>query len=265
MRRQLRTMARVVAPAVLVSAGWLASLPAPAEAQRRHGGHVHGDDRPGPDHRPDKRYFRTPRWDLGGGFAVAIPQGAFADFVSEGYGLGLHATYGLDPSNVVGLRLDAGFVTYGSERFAVPLLPNTGRIFVDLTTRNNIGFLGIGPQLQVPDGPIRPYVNGFVGLGYFFTESSLGGTSGFDPEFARTLNFDDASFAYGGGGGLAVRLGSGRTPVYLNFEAQYRNHGETEYLREGSIIDDGFGGVIIEPLLSDADFVLVQVGISVGL
>lgn len=236
-------------------------------AQERHGGHVHGEFEDDEErYRALHHGRRTPRWDLGGGLAVAVPRGEFSDFVDEGYGLGLHVVYGLDPSSVVGLRFDLGFVTYGSERFTVPLLPSTGRILVDVNTRNNIGILGLGPQLQVPSGPIRPYVNGFVGLGYFFTESSVGGSSNFHfDDFARTINFDDVSLAYGGGGGLGLRLGNGYRPIYLNLEAQYRRHGATEYLREGSIVDDGFGGVIISPLRSDADFLLVQLGVSVGL
>lgn len=240
------------------------ALPAVLQAQERHGGHVHGEDPWAGEE--DPHLHRVPRWDLGGGFAVAVPQGEFASFVDEGYGLALHATYALDRSAAVGLRFDAGVVTYGSERFTLPLLPTTGRILVDLRTRNNIGFLGLGPQLQLPSGPVRPFLNGFVGLGYFFTESSVGGTGNFGhDDFARTVNFDDASLAYGGGGGIGLRLGHGRNPVYLNFEAQYRNHGRTEYLREGGIIDDGFGGVIVSPLVSDADFLLVQLGVSVGL
>lgn len=243
---------------------WIAGSavePGAARAQERHGGHVHGDVEY-EDHVP----YRAPRWDLGGGLAVAVPQGEFADFVDEGFGLALHAVYGLDPSNTVGLRFEAGFVNYGNERFTVPLLPSTGRILVDVRTRNNIAMFGIGPQLQVPSGPVRPYVNGFVGIGYFFTESSAGGSANrhYD-DFARTLNFDDASFAYGAGGGLGLRLGHGFHPVYLNFDAQYRWHGETEYLREGSIVDDGFGGTVIYPLLSDANFLFFQVGVSVGL
>lgn len=247
--------------AVAVAVAAALALPVGADAQERHGGHVHGEFQHLPDGPP-----RTPRWDVGAGLAVAVPQGVFGDYVGEGVGLQLHATYGLDPSNVVGLRFDVGFVNYGNERFTVPLLPTTGRVLVDLNTSNNIGFAGLGPQIQVPSGPIRPYVNGFVGLGYFFTESSVRGSSDFEFDtFARTVNFDDVSFAYGAGAGLGLRLKRSRHPVYLNIDAQYRRHGETEYLREGSILDDGFGGVLIEPLRSEADFMVVQLGLSVGL
>ncbi len=270
-----RRRAAGVAGAAMPRAAWLAAaallawttVPAGAVAQVRHGGHVHGE----PEYEErgregDGDRYRRSRVQLGGGLAVAVPQGEFADFVDDGYGFGVHAVFGLDPSNAVGLRFDAGLITYGSERFTTPLLPSTGRVLVDVKTRNNIGILSVGPQFQAPDGPIRPYVNGFVGLGYFFTESSVGGSSNFDfQDFASTINFDDVSFAYGLGGGLGLRLSRGRTPVYLDFDVQYRRHGKTEYLREGSVIDDGFGGLIIEPIFSDADFTLFQVGVSVGL
>jgi hypothetical protein len=34
---------------------------------------------------------------------------------------------------------------------------------------------------------------------------------------------------------------------------------------EGSIWDDGFGGVVISPLFGDADILLLSVGVSIGL
>ena len=241
----------------------LTALSPVALAAQQHGGHHHGDRYEKDRYRHD---HRRPHVELGAGFAVLSPQGDFATFVDDGYGVGLNATVGLDRSNVVGLRFDLGYLNYGSERFGVPVFPNTGRILADLVTRNNIGYAGLGPQIQLPYGPVRPYVNGFVGLGYFFTESSVRGGYPYDYiGYGRTLNFDDVSFAYGAGGGLGVRLGHGRTPVFLKLDAQYRRHGETEYLVPGSIIDDGDGGAFIQPLFSQVDFLLFQVGVSVGL
>ncbi len=222
------------------------------DRHERYDGHDHDGTRSGP------------RWELGGGFAYVLPQGEFGNFVDDGYGFGLHAVYALDPSRVVGLRFDAGWIRYGSEHFGAPSFPGTGRVFVDVGTHNNIGTFGIGPQLQVPSGPIRPYINGFVGLGYFYTESSISDPYYHDT-FARSTNFDDVSFAYGGGGGLAMVLGRGSHPLAVNFDVQYRKHDDTEYLVEGSIWDDGFGGVVISPLFGDADILLLSVGVSIGL
>lgn len=205
------------------------------------------------------------RWHAGGALTLAIPQGEFANNVDTGLGLGGHLVYGLDPAGVVGLRVDGAFVTYGSERFRTPLSRTVSRILVDVRTRNNIFMLGTGPQLALPGGALRPYVNAAVGLGYFYTESSVDGSANFAfDDFARTTNWDDLSFGYGLGGGLGIGLRRGRVPLYLALDLQYRHHGETRYLREGSITEDGAGRVFIDPLRSEADLLIVQLGVSVG-
>lgn len=204
---------------------------------------------------------------LGGGLGLAftVPRGELGDNVGAGLGLGGQLLYGLDPAGALALRLDGALVTYGSERFRRPLSRTVSRVSVDVQTRNNIFLLGFGPQLALPAGPVRPYLNGAVGLGYFFTESSVEGSGNFDfQDFARTTNFDDLSFAYGVGGGLGIALGSGPRPVRLALDLQYRDHGRTRYLREGSIEEDGTGRVFIRPLESDADLFLLQVGVSFG-
>lgn len=231
-----------------------AASPAAIVAQQ-HGGHYHGDR----DRRDDDRHYRRASVQLGGGVGVSVPQGDFGFFTDEGFGGNVYAVFPVDRSGAVGIRLDGGYVNYGSERFSVPYFPVTGRIGLDVRTRNNIATFGIGPQIQVPRGPIRPFVNGYVGMGYFFTQSSLidGPVS-----FGSTLNFDDWALGYGFGGGLGVEL---NRRLMLTFETQYRMHDDVEYLREGGIIDDGFGGVILNPILSDADFLVFQIGVSFGL
>ena len=222
------------------------------EPHGRYDGHDHEGARGGP------------RWELGGGFSYVVPQGEFGDFVDDGYGFGVHAVYALDTSGAVGLRFDAAWVRYGSEHFGTPVYPAPCCGWADVGTHNNIGMFGIGPQLKVPSGPIRPYINGFVGLGYFYTETSINDPYYYGPD-ARYTNFDDTSLAYGGGGGLSMVLGHGRNPLAVDFDVQYRRHDDTEYLVEGSIWDDGFGGVVISPLYGDADFLMFSVGVSIGL
>jgi hypothetical protein len=199
-------------------------------------------------------------WVLGAGFAISVPQGDFGQVVGEGYGASGHVVYRPYPG-VLGLRMDAAFITYGSERLFVPGFPSP-RVGYDVRTHNNIVMFSIGPQLTLPAGPIEPYINGFVGLGYFFTESSLDGGDPFYPTIARTTNFDDTSLAYGFGGGLGIALTQGRRPVRLLFDAQYRHHDTTQYLREGSIVEDDFGNVHITFFESDADLILLKFGVS---
>src|SRR5436189_121988 len=76
------------------------------------------------------------------------------------------------------LRVDASILNYGHERQRV-LLSNTvgGRITLDLTTDNDIAFFGAGPQIGMPTGAVRPYVNGFadgsITLHPVFSETNL--------------------------------------------------------------------------------------------
>jgi opacity protein-like surface antigen len=139
-----------------------------------------------------------------------------------------------------------------------------GRIWVDLTTDNNIAFIGGGPQIGLPTGAFRPYVNGFVGVSYIFTESSVGGTSSGET-FASTTNFDDASFAYGGGAGLYIPVSRrGRNPVSLDAGVQYRHGGQADYLVKGGITDYPDGSIAIDPIRSETNLFSFHVGVSVG-
>jgi opacity protein-like surface antigen len=206
-----------------------------------------------------------PRSYLGGELTAASPQGEFRDYVSSGWGGGMHYLLRADRDGWLALRVDASILNYGHERQRV-LLSNTvgGRITLDLTTDNNIAFVGAGPQLGVPTGAVRPYVNGFAGVSYIFTESSVGGSSSGD-SFASSTNFDDASFAYGAGGGLYIPLSHRRHPVSLDAGVTYRHNGAAEYLREGDITDNSDGSITLHPVFSETNLLTFHLGVSVGL
>jgi hypothetical protein len=153
---------------------------------------------------------------------------------------------------------------YGHETERVPLSPTLPRITVDVSTSNNIAALGIGPQIMVPSGTFRPYLNGTIGFSYFFTESSVSGSDN-SFEFASTKNFDDFTFAWTGGAGVYIPVHAGRTPVSIDLGARYHGNGRAHYLREGSIEDNGAGGVTITPIESNTNLITYQIGISVGI
>lgn len=201
-----------------------------------------------------------------GGIAgiYGAPVGEFADFVERGYGLGVHAVLPLDRAGVLGLRADGGFLIYGHERQRDCLSRTVGcRILVDVNTTNSIALAGVGPELSLPAGPFRPYVNARAGLAYIATTSSIEGTRS-DRNFADTTNWDDLVFSWGAGGGIAIRLGSGRTPVGLDLGVTWLDNGEASYLREGDIIDEPDGDVRFTPVRSDTDLVVFRLGIAFG-
>jgi hypothetical protein len=208
--------------------------------------------------------YRIPRSYLGGELTFARPQGEFGSFIDQGWGGGGHYLLRLDREGWLGLRADAGLVNYGHERQRVLLSPTIGgRVAVNLTTDNNIAYAGVGPQVGLPTGAFRPYVNGFVGVSYIFTESSVGGSSSGET-FASTTNFDDASFAYGGGGGVYVPLSRRRNPVSLDLGVTYRHNGVARYLRHGDITDNPDGTITLHPVQSETNLLDFHVGVSVG-
>lgn len=217
------------------------------------------------DHSHHYHTYGLPRSYLGGELAFAEPQGEFGSFIDNGWGGGVHYLLRADEDGWLGLRVDASLINYGHERQRVLLSPTVGgRIGVDLTTDNNIAFVGVGPQLGLPTGAFRPYVNGFVGVSYIFTESSVRGRWS-DETFASTTNFDDASFAYGGGAGLYIPVSRrSRNPVSIDAGVQYRHNGRADYLVEGGIVDNDDGSITLEPIRSQTNLFAFHVGVSVG-
>jgi len=206
--------------------------------------------------------FGPVRGALGGSLIVAVPVGEFADYINTGFGVGFTGHLNLAGEGALRLRVDGGFVQYGNETREVCL--TTCRIRVDLTTSNNIVFGSIGPELMMPHGPIRPYVNAGIGGAYFATTSHFDGESD-NQDFANTTNFDDGTFALTAGGGLYIPVSFGKTPISIDLGARYHRNGQVRYLREGDIEDLPDGDIIIHSQRSNADLVTLQLGVSVGL
>lgn len=202
----------------------------------------------------------------GAGVLVAQPVGAFADNVDAGFGLGGHLLLGAVRNGALALRVDAGFINYGRTSREVCFSSTVGcRVLLDLTTTNDIAYGQIGPQVTLPSGPVRPYASAGIGVSYFATQSAVKGTSGNQDEFAHTTNFDDATFAWGAGGGIVIPVSAGRVPVSIDLGARYHGNGRVEYLREDGITDNPDGSITIHPTHSDANLVTYHLGVSIGL
>lgn len=195
----------------------------------------------------------------------ARPVGEFRDYVRHGFGLDVAIAWPVARRSPFALRADGGFIVYGSETRRVCFSSTVGcRILLDLTTTNSIAFLNVGPQLMVPTGTVRPYVNAAIGGSYFGTTSSVEGSSN-DEDFASTTNFDDITFAWNAGGGLLIRIaGTPLRPVMLDVGVRYNANGEVEYLKEGDIVDNPDGSITITPTRSEANLLTFQIGVTVG-
>jgi len=195
---------------------------------------------------------------------LSAPQGDFNRYVGNGFGVNFNVAPKIEPSGALLLRFDLGFLQYGNERKTVCLSTTIGcRITVDVNTSNDILVGGVGPELVLPRGTVRPYATATAGFAYFFTHSSVEGTDNITP-FADTKNFDDFVFAWTGGGGLKIILRESKRPIALDLGVRYHHNGEASYLREGSIIDNPDGSITIRPIRSQTNFVSYHVGASFG-
>lgn len=207
-----------------------------------------------------------PIWSGGMTAVIGQPVGAFREYVAEGYGVAMHGLARLRRQRVFAARLDAGYLNYGNETIRMPLgtAPGGGRIGLNVKTSNNIFWMGAGPQVMVPRGPVRPYANATIGFSHFSTMSSVSGRRSDDMPFAYDTNHDDSQFSWGTGGGLAIPMFlSAQTQVLLDVGVRYHNNGrEVRYLREGGIRDLPNGDVELNVIRSRADLLTWHVGAS---
>lgn len=245
MRRGRETSWRISGGSAFVAVALAAAVPAGAQ----------WDDRYGPT---------GPSAWLGISILGANPVGEFGTNVDDGFGLGVDARFPVSGTDgVLSLRLDGGFVVYGHESRNLCFPAPVGcRIGLDLDTYNTIGTVGIGPEFSVP-GPISPYVNGSFGIAWFYTNSSISGDDDWEPDF-NTVNHSDWVTALRVGGGMRFALGSGGR-FKLDVGAQYHRNGVAEYLRKGDILDHPDGSITLFPQRTEANMVVFDVGVSIGL
>lgn len=194
---------------------------------------------------------------------VVAPLGEFNDNVGLGVGVGLGGLLYLGGERFAALRAEGSFIIYGSETVRRPLSPTVPFVDVDVETTNSIITGGVGPQIFLSTGRIRPYVYGTVGLSYFFTRTSVKSDREDEP-IASTTNFRDLNLLLTGGGGLSVRVYEGGRSVLLDLSASYNHNGRAEYVTEGGLRELPGGGWVADPVASNANFVTYRVGIVIA-
>lgn len=215
---------------------------------------------------PDAARAQSPadRTRVGAALEVAVPVGAFSDFVDTGAGVGLSLAHDLTADGILGLRVEGGFAQYGRASRVVPFSFTLPQVFLNLDVENQMGHFTVGPQLSAPLGAVRPFVHAGVGFTYLTTRSAVEGTRD-RREFASTTHFSDFTLALAAGGGLTVRLSGGEHPLGLLLSATYLRNGEAEYLRNEDLRRLADGDLLVQPVTSDADLVSVRAGVEIGL
>lgn len=210
----------------------------------------------------DAQERRAPRGHVGLSFVAANPVGDLGSFFDQGFGGQLEASWAMTGDGTLRLRGDLGFLVYGHERIQYCYTVPIGcRVEAELTTTNNIFYLGAGPEVAFTAGAFEPYVYGTTGLSYFATVSSLNGGG---PGWAETTNYDDVVMAWRVGGGMRLRVSGGRRPVSLDFGVERHQNGIASFLTEGDIVDNPDGSVTIFPNRSEANLLTFRFGVSMG-
>lgn len=206
---------------------------------------------------------------LGGlNFLVGVPMGKFKSNVEKN-GYGLAANIGFAPvTSFFMVGLEAGFMTYGSERRTERFSSTIPDVTVDVETSNNFALAHLFFRLQPNQGAVRPYLEGLAGINYLYTQTEIQNRGRGGEEVASSNNKSDVAFSYGGGGGMMIRVyesddpeGGGIAEVLLDFRARYINGGEAEYLKEGSIRREN-GEVKYDVLKSRTDVLTLQIGVA---
>lgn len=206
----------------------------------------------------------APRFVVFGDVIVSKPKGDFANYVDRGFGFNAGGMIRIDPAGMLSLRAEVGGLQYGRERMPIAFSQFSGRVTADVVTSNTIAWAGIGPQFTFPAGPIRPYANTAIAVTNFRTTSALEDRQTSE-QFAVTENASDFSSAVVFGGGVYVPLGGRASMAMLTLGARYYYGGEATYLPEGGIEDNPDGSVTLYPARTKTDFIIWQLGVSVGI
>lgn len=229
----------------------------------------------------DSGFWSEPQGELFLYGHAALPVGEFRTHVDLGSGAGFGGLLFLDRDRMAALRADGNFVVYGSEYYDAPLSP-TVPVDVRVQTTNAILSAGVGPQIYLTRGAVRPYVFGTFGFSYFVTETGVRGLGDGEP-FASSVNFDDFGMALNGGGGVSVGVYRGEVSVALDVSASYQHNGIAEYLVKGDLGRSRLHwdrwyrdthrsrgrervgrDLVGDPIVSDANLVMYRIGVSLG-
>jgi hypothetical protein len=194
-------------------------------------------------------------------FTTIVPRGEFSENVTNnGYGVSGQFLVRLGGSPFLAGG-DVGIATYGSESRREPISTTIPNLQVRVRTTNNIFFSHFVLRAQPRTGPVRPYVDGLIGLKHLFTRTSISDLS--DGEtFASSTDLSDTTLSYGFGGGLQIPLSKGpEARIFLDTGVRYLRGARAEYLRKGSIREEN-GLVFFDVFSSRTDVLAVQIGVT---
>lgn len=237
----------------------------------------------------------SPRGELFVHGEFAVPVGDFAYEANLGWGGGLGALVYLHQERLAALRIEGSLISFGDESFGydwdddVFYAEDGGERHYGEDhdgygggSSNYLGSIGVGPQVYLASGTIRPYVFGTVGMSYFsarqgFSSSYAGIEDGEIEPYPLYVepDFDEWNLSLKGGAGLSVLLSSGARPWSMDMSASYQNMGSSGYFIGTDFdepgIPEGHGrfrdrdyGDAFAPMPNRSSQLTFRFGVSVG-
>lgn len=206
-------------------------------------------------------------WEFDLSLAGGFPAGEFKDALDdEGYGVGIRVARWLGDSPL-SLGVDLTFLEYGDNTFDSPFdSPYLDEIEY-LKTSNNIIMGHLSLRWQKKRGPIRPYIEGLVGLKHFETKTEVYHYD-YDEPLDSDTEYDDSGFSVGCGVGAAITLRDGgmgphrRPSVFLRGGCRYLHGEKASYVPEDSIEYDG-QVLSYTVVTSRTDMIMADLGVSI--
>lgn len=203
-----------------------------------------------------------PRATLGLSLQIGQAVGQFHQYVNVGGGGGGYLLYRPWRDAPLGIRFHAMYLVYGSQTHRYPLVPG---IAVDVTTRNQIAQVSLGPQVTLGQGPLQVYGFASFGGSFFSTTSGVEGSDQSNQPFASTTNYEDGTASAEFGGGLLIRV-SQRAPISIDLGARYLNNGRVTYVTKERVrIDTNNNQLVVDPVDSKANLIVYHLGVAIGL
>lgn len=196
---------------------------------------------------------------VGATIGAGIPLGGYADTMGRGmftFGGVLTLPAKRLPLQL-GFAFDYGIMGRKTSKIVVMdavQVPTEGRIALTEKVLSYHPLLRFSPL----KGPVRPYVEGMVGLRHFSTKSNItvDGTGG---AVQRSRHSDDMVLSSGWAAGLMVDLGG---TAYMEARVERMYSGKAEYVDPGSIAIDGQGNVAFSTLQSTTGTLNLLLGVG---
>src|SRR5438128_7330435 len=196
------------------------------------------------------------RWDrpeIGVNLALGLGRGQFQEFVQAAGGFGAYGAVPIALHGGLALRADLSVLFHGFDSWSGPPA---------FDTESYITSLRAGPQVALRLGRVQLYGFWAGGFSYFATDANPDDACGCD--FTETLH-DDLTWATEIGGGVRVALGRSLSNTALDLGVRGLRNGVASYVTENGVTQNSDGSFTIRPIRSEANLLLIQLGVSVSL